>query len=122
MRLTQKLEKNLNLVTYLVRRSPENKVIAKFVLHWSDKGITGLPGAQLTGFVDELVKKGISVAIITTSIMSSSIKVSEYGGIVLHPTLERIEYRVVKLRRVYGFNVVNNPVVRNSGLMKIFDI
>jgi len=59
-------------------------------LHWSDKGLVGLPGARLASLVSELIDKGISVAVVTTSIMSSSMP--GYDGVVLHPSLKHIKY------------------------------
>jgi len=122
LRLARRLERSLSLTTYLVRQEPGKcKVVEKLILHWSDKGLIGLPGAQLTALVGELIDKGISVAVVTTSIMSSSI--SDYKGIVLHPSLERIEYRVFRLKRVYGSYTFNKPVrMRSLGLMKLLDI
>ncbi len=59
LRLARGLEKNLNLVTYLARQgSSGSRVVEKLILHWSSKGIIGLPGARLAGFIDELVRSG----------------------------------------------------------------
>ncbi len=53
--------------------------------------------------------------------MSSSIP--GYDGILLHPSLKHIKYRVFRLKRVYGSNIFNKPVrMRNLGLMKLLDI
>ncbi len=122
LRLVRRLERNLGLTTYLVKQNPGNdRVIEKLILHWSDKGLIGLPGAQLTVLVGELIDKGISVAVATTSIMSSSIP--DYKDIVLHPSLKRVEYRVFRLKRVYGSYTFNKPVrMRSLGLMKLLDI
>ena len=46
-----------------------------------------------------------------------------YDGILLHPSLEHVEYRVFRLKRVYGFNIFNKLVrMRSLGLMKLLDI
>jgi len=123
LRLICGLEKNLDLLVYLVRQGvfDGSKVIEKLILHWNDKGIIGLPGARLTKFVDELVKRRVNVAVVTTSIMSS--RTPGYNDVVLHPSLERVEYRVFRLKRVYSFNTINKPVrMRSLGLMKLLGI
>lgn len=121
-RLARRLESSLRLATYLYKQSINGrKVVEKLVLHWNDKGLIGLPGGKLAGLIDDLVKGNISVAVVTTGIVSS--RVAGYDAIVLHPSLERTEYRVLKMKRVYRFNATNSLVrMRNLGLAKLLDI